>query len=62
MRVHALQLTDFRSIDAMEPIELGPVNVLVGPNNAGKSSLLRGLYAIQGGLGDYQVDIRLGIL
>jgi len=34
--------------------------VLVGPNNAGKSSLIRALYSIQQGVGDLRPDIRVG--
>jgi AAA15 family ATPase/GTPase len=33
----------------MEPIDLGQVNVFIGPNNAGKSSLLRAVSAMQEG-------------
>src|SRR5438093_4985692 len=60
VRAASLELADFRSIVSMKPIELGAVNVLIGPNNAGKSSLLRGLYTIQQGVGDLDPDIRLG--
>lgn len=60
MRVTSLRIKNFRSILDMAPIDLGPINVLVGPNNAGKSSLLRALYAIQDGAGSFNPDIRSG--
>ena len=60
MRVTSLQLREFRSFVDMEPIDLGTITVLVGPNNAGKSSLIRGLYAMQEGPGSLARDIRIG--
>lgn len=60
MRVTALKLANFRSIVNMPSIELGPITVLVGPNNAGKSSLIRALYSIQQGHGNLQADVRVG--
>jgi hypothetical protein len=60
MRVTSLRLTNFRSIVAMAPIELGALNVLIGPNNAGKSSLIRGLYAMQQGVPGLAADVRIG--
>lgn len=47
MRVTQLALQDFRSFTQMEPIVLGRINVLIGPNNAGKSSILKALHLIQ---------------
>ena len=44
----------------MESIALGRITILVGPNNAGKSSLLRGIYAMQEGTGNLSADLRLG--
>ncbi len=59
MRVTSLKLTNFRSITNMAPIELGTMNVLIGPNNAGKSSLIRGLYAMQQGVPGLAADVRI---
>lgn len=47
MRVSALQIHHFRSFDTSGLIDLSSVNVFIGPNNAGKSSVLKALYAIQ---------------
>lgn len=60
MRVTSLQLRNFRSVAAMEPIALDSINVLIGPNNVGKSTLIRALYLLQQGLPDPRPDIRLG--
>ena len=61
MRVTSLSVKDFRSFVEMEPIQLGRVNVFIGPNNAGKSSILRAVYAMQAG-GQNFADVRLGAI
>ncbi|WP_413708055.1 ATP-dependent nuclease [Ralstonia sp. Ralssp110] len=60
MRIQHLRLRNFRSIVDSGHLALGPMNVLVGANNAGKSSVLRGLYLLQEGSGQTFADIRLG--
>ena len=60
MRVTSLQLQNFRSFESMEPIALDQLNVLVGPNNAGKSSLLRALHLLQTGCGSMPPEVRVG--
>jgi energy-coupling factor transporter ATP-binding protein EcfA2 len=60
MRVTSVQLTNFRSIAEMDPIELGSINVLIGPNNAGKSTVIRALAALQAGSEPFGPDIRIG--
>jgi AAA domain, putative AbiEii toxin, Type IV TA system len=61
MRVTYLSTQDFRSFPRLDPINIDQVNVLVGPNNAGKSSLLRALHFLQGGIaGDPATDVRRG--
>jgi hypothetical protein len=60
MRVKSLQLKNFRSFESMEPIELDQINVLIGPNNAGKSSLLRALHIIQVSNWNIYPDVRVG--
>lgn len=60
MRVTSLQLQNFRSFESMEPILLDQINVLVGPNNAGKSSLLRALHLLQVGCGNMYSEVRVG--
>jgi hypothetical protein len=59
VRITSLRVVNFRSFVDMAPIELGRINVFIGPNNAGKSSLLRAVYAMQGGAGDLFADVRL---
>lgn len=60
MYVKSLSVVDFRSFAKAGPVDLGRLNVFVGPNNAGKSSLLRALYVAQGGVGSLVSDVRLG--
>jgi hypothetical protein len=60
VRVTTLQVTNYRSFVGMEPIDLGQVNVFIGPNNAGKSSLLRAVSAMQEGLANLPQDARIG--
>lgn len=60
MRVDSLRLLNFRSFIDSGPIHLGAMNVLVGANNAGKSSVLRGLYLMQEGAGGAWGDVRVG--
>ena len=60
MRVTSLQLKGFRSFESMERIGLGPINVLVGANNAGKSSILKALYSMQQGSDNGFADVRVG--
>lgn len=47
MRISALQVTNFRSFHGTHQVgPLGPVAALVGPNNAGKSSLFKAVMAL----------------
>src|SRR5450759_4188039 len=59
MRITSLQLKNFRSFESMERIELDQINVRVGPNNAGKSSILKALHLIQEGSGNFYPDVRV---
>jgi ABC-type transport system involved in cytochrome c biogenesis ATPase subunit len=59
MHVTTLYANNFRSLVDVE-IELSRVNVLIGPNNAGKSSIIRALYAVQQGSGHLGADVRIG--
>jgi predicted ATPase len=49
MRVTTLKLENYRAFESMEPIELENINVLIGRNNAGKSSIVRALHCMQSG-------------
>jgi predicted ATPase len=61
MRVTHLALENFRSFARLGSIKLDRINVIVGPNNAGKSSLLRALQLLQEGVvGNLTGDIRRG--
>lgn len=60
MRVTSIELTNFRSFVASGNVELGPLNVLVGPNNSGKSSIIRGLYMLQQGGSELYPEVRAG--
>lgn len=59
MRVTSLKLNNYRSFESMEKVEFDQINVLVGPNNAGKSSILRALHLIQEGSGNIYSDVRV---
>lgn len=60
MKVASIQLRQFRSFVDSGLIEFDTINVLIGPNNSGKSSLLRGLHLLQSGLGAVHGDVRVG--
>ncbi|WP_291518760.1 AAA family ATPase [Acidovorax sp.] len=60
MRVTSLQLTEFRSFVDMEPIALSAVNVFIGANNSGKTSVLRALYLLQQSGDAIYPDVRVG--
>lgn len=62
MRVTSLQMKNFRSFEDMNPISLGRMNILVGPNNAGKSSVLRALHLMQDGHSSPGPDVRVGVV
>ncbi|MBD2055426.1 AAA family ATPase [Oculatella sp. FACHB-28] len=53
-------MQNFRSFVDSGRIELGQMNVLIGANNSGKSSILRGLHQLQQGLEDILADVRVG--
>lgn len=60
MEVATLRVTNFRCFPDSGTLSLGRINVLVGPNNAGKSSLLKALYLLQQGAAVGYDDIRKG--
>lgn len=59
MRITSLEVSRFRSFVTMKPIKLDQINVFVGPNNAGKSSLLKAIYLLQDSPGSRFGDVRL---
>lgn len=60
VKVTSVRLQNFRSFSDSGSIELGQLNVLIGANNSGKSSILRGLHHIQQGLESIYDDVRVG--
>jgi energy-coupling factor transporter ATP-binding protein EcfA2 len=59
VKVKSIRLQNFRSFVDSGEIELEKINVLIGANNSGKSSILRGLNLIQQG-SDNLLDVRAG--
>jgi hypothetical protein len=60
VKIISIRLKNFRSFNDSGLIEFGQMNVLIGANNSGKSSVLRGLHQIQHGLPDLFGDVRVG--
>jgi hypothetical protein len=60
MRVKSIRLQNFRSFADTGVVPLDQINVLIGANNSGKSSVLRGLHLLQHGLGEPVADVRAG--
>ena len=54
-----LRLINFRSISNPRRLKLAPLNVLIGPNNAGKSSLLYALLLMKQTMSDANPDAAL---
>lgn len=60
MKVTSIELVTFRSFLNSGPIELDNINILIGANNAGKSSILRALSLMQMGGNNGLPDVRIG--
>lgn len=60
MKITTIRLQNFRSFVDSGIIELGQVNVIIGKNNSGKSTILRGIQNIQQGMSDIYADVRNG--
>jgi len=60
VRVRSVRVRNFRAFEDSGALDLGAINVIVGPNNAGKSSLIRALALLQEGLPLGGGDVRLG--
>lgn len=58
MKVSKLRIQGFRSFEDSGDIELGQLNILVGPNNSGKSTVLKALHSLQAGYGAAPSDVR----
>jgi hypothetical protein len=59
MAVKSIAIRNYRAFVDVPPVELGPINVLVGPNNGGKSSLISALYLMQIGSDSNTRDVRV---
>ncbi len=60
MRIKSIAITNLRCFASGDPIQLAPLTVLIGRNNAGKSTLLRAVGALQAGSELSGSDVRLG--
>jgi predicted ATPase len=49
VRVSNIRIQNLKSVGDSEKLELGPITLLVGRNNNGKSVVIRGLHAMQAG-------------
>jgi hypothetical protein len=56
----SVRVLGFRSISDSETLNLGPITLLVGRNNSGKSALLRAMYLVQTGSIFSPQDFRIG--
>jgi len=61
MWVSSIQITDIKGFANAQMIELSPtINLLVGANNAGKSTVIKCLYRLQYSLAIQSIDVRKG--
>lgn len=60
MHYTSVSIKNFRSIVDSGEIPLGPVTLLVGRNNSGKSTIVRALYLSQEGAPQEDSDVRVG--
>ncbi|NBO09514.1 MAG: hypothetical protein EBV30_09270 [Actinobacteria bacterium] len=60
MRIQSIRLRNFRSFEDSGDVELNQINVLIGANNSGKSSVLRGIHMLQHGIVNPFADVRVG--
>jgi len=58
----SLLVQRFRSIADSGELPLGPITLLVGRNNSGKSALIRSVYRLQEGDPYQEKDMRIGEL
>lgn len=61
MRIASFSMKNFRSFVDSGDVELTSINVFIGSNNAGKSTVLRGLHYVQDGVDNGRYcDVRVG--
>ncbi|MFZ4266789.1 ATP-dependent nuclease [Streptomyces arboris] len=56
----SIRVSNFRSITESGTLPLGPITLIIGRNNTGKSSLLRAMYLLQEGSHFRESDVRVG--
>jgi predicted ATPase len=59
MRISRINLRNFRSFEKSGDINLSDINILIGENNSGKSSILRAIHHVQHGLTNIFADVRV---
>lgn len=62
MKLSMLRLHDFRAYKDTGDLNLDAINLFVGPNNAGNSSILKAIHSLQAGHGMNGRDVRFGTL
>jgi hypothetical protein len=62
VRISEIRVENFRSIADSGSLALDSINVLVGPNNSGKSSLINAIYQLQAGSPAPGIYVRKGAL
>ncbi len=60
MQVASISIGNFRAYEDSGQIKLRSINVLIGPNNTGKSSVIKALHYLQNGVGFNPRDVRTG--
>jgi AAA15 family ATPase/GTPase len=60
MKLSSVRITNFKSFADTGTIALGPINILLGRNNHGKSAFIRAVHLMQQGASIDGGDIRLG--
>jgi hypothetical protein len=60
MKLASVRIVNYKSFIDTEDVELGPINILVGRNNAGKSAFIHAVHLLQEGAGYNPRDIRYG--
>lgn len=60
MKISSLRIQNFRAYQDTQSVKTSEINVFIGANNSGKSSILRAIHMIQDGHQASGRDIRLG--
>src|SRR5215831_5699590 len=60
MKLTSLHVQNYKSFADSGVVELGPINIIVGRNNAGKSAFIHAAHLLQSGADYNQRNIRIG--